>query len=236
MERLVLFDIDGTLVWTQDGYVPFNEAIFRTFGIVGDIRAVIPDGNTDPRILEEIFDAAKIDIRIADEQREQFANSLQLSYRNALRDGTIAVRALPGVVQLLKALSANELFGQVVVTGNFAVTARVKLEAAGLDGYLRLGAYGSDSPHRPDLPGIAKKRWERAMGKSIGPECCVIVGDTPKDLEAARLNRMKCVLVGTGRYPIEELTFWRPDACFPDLVDTAEVVKALLDLSSPSER
>ena len=54
MERLILFDLDGTLTRTQNGYVPFNEAILDTFGVVGDIRSVIPDGNTDPQIVRGV--------------------------------------------------------------------------------------------------------------------------------------------------------------------------------------
>src|SRR5437867_384548 len=161
MERLVLFDIDGTLVRTQNGHVPFNEAILQSFGIAGDIRTVVPDGNTDPQIVEEIFAAAKVDISIADEHWERFATNLRLSYANAVRKGTMTVRALPGVLELLRALSANKRFGQGVVTGNFAVTARVKLETAGLSSYLRLGAYGSDSPHRPAFRVSPKKDGSR---------------------------------------------------------------------------
>jgi phosphoglycolate phosphatase len=227
MERLILFDIDGTLTRTQNGYVPFNQAILQTFGIAGDIRTVVPDGNTDPRIVEEIFAAAKVEIRISDERWEQFAANLQLSYANAVREGTIMVRALPGVIELVKALSTDETFNQGIVTGNFAVTAQVKLDAAGLASYLCVGAYGSDSPYRPDLPNIAKKRWEQVTGQSIDPDRCVIVGDTPKDLEAARENQMKCVLVGTGRYPVEELEYYKPDASVADLTDT-EALKNLL--------
>ena len=55
MERLILFDLDGTLTRTQNGYLPFNEAVLNTFGVAGDIRAVIPDGNTDPQIVRDIF-------------------------------------------------------------------------------------------------------------------------------------------------------------------------------------
>jgi phosphoglycolate phosphatase len=230
MKRLVLFDIDGTLTRAHNGYVPFNAAILQTFGIAGDIRSVVPDGNTDPRIVEEIFAKANVDLGIAVERWRQFAINLELSYANALRDGTMTIRALPGVIELLQSLSGNEAFDQGVVTGNFKVTARVKLEAAGLGSYLRLGSYGCDSPHRPDLPEIARERWEQSTGKPIRADQCVIVGDTPKDLEAARINKMKCILVGTGRYPMEELIYSEPDACLSDLSDTAAVVKLLLDL------
>ncbi|MBM2804414.1 MAG: family hydrolase, partial [Deltaproteobacteria bacterium] len=60
MERLILFDIDGTLTRTENGYLPFNEAIFQTFAVAGDIRTVVPDGNTDPLIVKDIFAKAKI--------------------------------------------------------------------------------------------------------------------------------------------------------------------------------
>jgi phosphoglycolate phosphatase len=227
MKRLVLFDIDGTLTRTRNGYVPFNEAMQRTFGIAADIRSVIPDGNTDPLIVEEVFAKAQVEIKIAVEHWRQFAINLHLSYTNAIRDGRVTVCALPGALQLLKALSINESFNQGVVTGNFKVTAQVKLETAGLDTYLSLGAYGCDSSHRADLPAIAKERWEQAAGISIRPQQCIIIGDTPKDLHAARKNDMKCVLLGTGRYPVEELAFCKADAWLPDLTDTAGIVGML---------
>jgi phosphoglycolate phosphatase len=227
MKRLVLFDIDGTLVRTRNGYVPFNQAMQKTFGITADIRSVIPDGNTDPLIVEEIFAKARVEIKIAVEHWRQFASDLHLSYTDAIRDGEVAVSALPGALELLQVLSSSASFSQGVVTGNFKVTAQVKLEAAGLDSYLRLGAYGCDSSQRADLPAIAKERWERAAGISIRTRDCIIVGDTPKDLHAARKNDMKCVLVGTGRFPVEELTFCEPDACLADLRDTGGIVETL---------
>jgi len=230
MERLILFDIDGTLTRTQSGYVPFNQAVFSTFGIRGDIRTVVPDGNTDPRIVQDIFIAANVHIEVAPAQWEEFATTLERCYGDAVRAGTTIVRALPGVTELLQALSQNSGFGGSVVTGNFEQIAQVKLKSAGLDYHLCRGAYGGDSPHRPDLPVIAQQRWEALSGRSVSPGQCVIVGDTPKDLEAARTNGMKCVLVGTGRYPVEELLLYSPDACLADLTNTAEVLQTLQSL------
>jgi phosphoglycolate phosphatase-like HAD superfamily hydrolase len=228
MERLILFDIDGTLTRTQNGYIPFNLAIWETFSVAGDIRSIFPDGMTDPRILEEIFVKAGAEITISADQLRLFARNLRRNYTAARQEGTTTIRALAGVPQLLERLSAHGQFGQGVVTGNFEATARIKVEAAGLACHLHVGAYASDSAHRPDLPDIAKRRWEEATGRGIHSECCVIVGDTPKDLEAARANRMKCVLVGTGRYPIEELRYYAPDACAADLTDTTAIIDLLL--------
>ena len=227
MERLILFDIDGTLTRTQNGYLPFNEAIFETFGIDGDIRTVVPDGNTDPQIVRDIFTRARVQIEIHDAQWQRFTLSLRERYRHHVEQGTATVRALPGAAELVQALAAGADFVPSVVTGNFEVTAQVKLCAAGLASYLKRGAYASDSPHRPDLPAIAKKRWEEQTGRKLTTEQCVIVGDTPKDLAAARANQMKCVLVGTGRYPVEELTYWQPDGSLADLRDTDSVMAML---------
>jgi phosphoglycolate phosphatase-like HAD superfamily hydrolase len=230
MEGLILFDIDGTLTRSQNGYIPFNEALLKTFGIEGDIRTVVPDGNTDPRIVEDIFRTANIEMEISQAQWAQFEANLRSSYRHSVQRGTTTVRALPGTLDLLKTLSAHGSFYQGIVTGNFEVTARIKLETAGLNSYLGLGAFAGDSSHRPDLPAIAKTRWELSLGKSIQAEQCVIIGDTPNDLEAARHNHMKCILVGTGRYPLEELMYWHPDAYLPDLSDTALVLNTIMSL------
>ena len=132
MERLVLFDIDGTLTRTQNGHLPFNDALLKTFGIAGDIRSVIPDGNTDPLIVEEIFAAARLKIEITAEQWEGFARRLGESYLEAFASGSATVIALPGVSELLGALSEEAGTDQSVVTGNFETVARVKLQTAGL--------------------------------------------------------------------------------------------------------
>jgi phosphoglycolate phosphatase len=227
MEQLLLFDIDGTLTRTQNGYIPFNEAIQRTFGICGDIRTVVPDGNTDPMIVKDIFAKANVAIEILDAEWQRFSAHLHDCYKSAVDQDTTTVRALPGVMELLQALSGDKKFHSSVVTGNFEVTAAIKLEAAGLAPYLCRGGYASDSQHRSDLPQIAKARWEQASGRTLLPEQCVVIGDTPKDLDAARHNQMKCILVGTGRYPLEELCYWKPDGSLPDLTDT-EAILAML--------
>jgi len=227
MERLILFDIDGTLTRTQSGYIPFNEAIFKTFGIDGDIRTVVPDGNTDPLIVRDIFTKANVNCEFHDAAWRQFTINLRERYHHHVLKGTTTIQPLPGAIELLRAISTHVDFAASVVTGNFEVTAQIKLEAAGLMSYLCRGAYASDSPHRPDLPAIAKRRCEEKTGRSLQPEQCIIIGDTPKDLEAARQNRMRCILVGTGRYPIEELLYWEPDNCLADLTDTNSVLSML---------
>ena len=230
MHRLILFDIDGTLTRTQNGYLPFNEAILKTFGFDGDIRTVVPDGNTDPMIVEEICAKANAKIAFRDEDWQQFTIHLRERYHHHVRQGTTTIRALPGATELLRKLSLRDDFSSSVVTGNFEATAAIKLEAAGLAPFLRRGAYASDSRRRADLPDIAKARWERLARRTLPVKRCVVIGDTPKDLEAARHNQMKCILVGTGRYPVEELQYWQPDGCLGDLTDTEAVLTMLSEI------
>jgi phosphoglycolate phosphatase-like HAD superfamily hydrolase len=227
MKRLILFDIDGTLTRTQNGFVPFNIAILKTFGIDGDIRTVLPDGNTDPKIVEEIFAKKNIQVQFEPHHWEQFSLHLRQSYDDALGAGTTTVNTLPGVFELLSALAQLDDFRRGVVTGNLEAGARIKLQAARLDSFLGCGAYASDSAHRPDLPKIARERWEKLTGESFSPGHCVIVGDTAKDLDAARHNGMRCLLVGTGRYPVEELAYSNPDGCVADLTETTKIIEML---------
>ena len=230
MERLILFDIDGTLTRTQNGYIPFNEAILRTFAVDGDIRTVVPDGNTDPLIVEDIFAKAHVNVRCQDADWLKFTIHLRERYHHHVQCGTTTIRPLPGAAELLQALALSAGFRASIVTGNFEVTAQIKLEAAGLVPYLCRGAYASDSRHRRDLPAIAKARWEEMTGRRIGADQCIVIGDTPKDLEAARHHHMKCVLVGTGRYPVEELQYWHPDGWLTDLSDTQAVIAMLSEI------
>ena len=227
MKRLILFDIDGTLTSSRNCHLPFNRAILDTFGVAGDIRSVVPDGNTDPRIVTEIFATAGLEVVVEDGHWDRFAANLHKHYTQALLEGLIAIRAQPGALALLTALYGIEEFGRAVVTGNLEPSARLKLEAAGLHTFLSCGAYGSDSHYRADLPALARERWQLLTGEKIEAGSCIVLGDTPRDLEAARKNRMKCVLVATGRYPIEELVYEEPDACLTDLCRTAEVIDLL---------
>lgn len=229
-DGVILFDIDGTLTRTRDGFIPFNEAFLRTFRFPGDIRTVIPDGNTDPLIVGEIFANSGRKPQEVEARHQTFAIQLRDSYARAIREGKTTVRALPGVLELVQALGNFPGVYLGIVTGNFEGTARVKLEAAGLGGYLRVGVYGGDAWNRADLLRIAKRRWEEMAGRPFGPQRCIVVGDTPKDLEAARANRMKCVLVGTGRYSGEQLRACGPDACLKDFSDTDAAVTTLLTL------
>ncbi len=229
--KIVFFDLDGTMLRSQDGHVAFNQAILKTFGFPGDIRTIRPDGKTDPMILQEIFDVAGQEVDWGPEDWKTFSQNLEGCYKQAISEGPTRVRALPGVPELVRELSRLPDLCLGVVTGNMEVTARLKLQAAGVGEHIGPGAFGSDSAVRNDLPAIAMERWSRHLDLPVEPGQCVIVGDTPRDLEAARTNGMKCLLVATGRYhPMGELRELEPDSLLPDFSDTRMAVEALLGL------
>ena len=229
--KIIFFDLDGTMLRSQEGHVAFNEAILNTFGVPGDIRTIRPDGKTDPIILQEIFDAGGHEVEWSPADLAAFSANLKECYTRAISEGPTRVRALPGVPELVRELSRLPDLCLGVVTGNMEVTARLKLQAAGVGEYIGPGAFGSDSANRNDLPRIAMERWSAHLNVPVEPRHCVIVGDTPRDLEAARSNGMKCLLVATGRYnPLEELRKLDADRLLPDFSDTRAAVDALLGL------
>ena len=142
MERLILFDIDGTLTRTQNGYLPFNEAILKTFGFAGDIRTVVPDGNTDPLIVKDIFTKAGVEIAVGPEQWQQFIRNLRAATATMWRAVRQPFGLCQGAVALLQQLStAQRIFISSVVTGNFEATAQSETGsrwAGGLSGSRRV--------------------------------------------------------------------------------------------------
>lgn len=135
----------------------------------------------------------------------------------------------PGVPELLAVLDADPATVQTVLTGNVAANAAVKLGAFGLLPWLDLsiGAFGSDHVERRRLVPIALARVRERFGHHPPGERVWVVGDAPNDLAAARAGGVNCLLVGTGRTPVEELAELGADAVLPDLSDTAAVLDVL---------
>jgi len=229
--RVLLFDIDGTLVRSLPGRGYRREvraALEATFGTAGRIDEVRFDGNTDLSILREALEAEGIpfsEIRLKLADWEQTFVGLT---RRALAEAPVFA-SCPGTERLLEMLSADPRFDLSVLTGNLEHMAGVKLESVGFDRHFRLrGAYGSDHEDRNELPAIAIERISGQTGRQIVASDCVIIGDTPRDIEAARANGMKCVAVATGPHALESLGQYSPDVLVQDLCDGEALIEALL--------
>jgi phosphoglycolate phosphatase-like HAD superfamily hydrolase len=231
--RLVLFDIDGTILLTDGaGRRAIGRALIDlagTSGPVGDHRF---DGKTDPQIVRELLSLAghpdaEMPARIQ-AVCDRYLELLELELASPSQE----TRVMTGVRELLDELARQEAAGQVLVgllTGNLERGAALKLRSAGIDpSRFAVGAYGSDAAHRPELPAIARRRAESLTGRSIAGPDVVVIGDTPDDVACARPIGARTVAVATGRYDVTILAAAGATHVFADLSDTAAVLDALL--------
>ena len=228
---LVLFDIDGTLLLTAGaGRRAITAALADLVENSAAWHRVRFDGKTDPQIVRELLldsghDGAE-DPELIAEICERYVTLLEAEL--ARTPG--ATRLLPGVAALLDRLEACTGVVLGLLTGNVAPGAALKLRSGGLDpGRFRVGAFGSDSAHRHDLPPIAARRAESLFGRTPGGREVVIVGDTPADVTCGVGIGARAVAVATGAYGVEDLRAAGAHAAFPDLADTDAVLRALLD-------
>jgi phosphoglycolate phosphatase-like HAD superfamily hydrolase len=226
--RLVLWDIDGTLVDSARlGRKAFVEAFETVTGQV-PARPVSLAGRTDLEIARDMLATACIP---ADD-------ALLQSFGEALRDALAAKsallrergRAYRGAREALARLGREPGVLQSLLTGNIAPNAAIKLGAFDLDRHLdfEIGAYGSDHHMRGELVAIARRKAERKHGLTIRPGEVVLVGDTPLDVAAAKEGGARAIGVATGPYGEEALSESGADAVLPDLRDTERVLAVVL--------
>lgn len=228
--RLVLFDIDGTILLTAGaGRRAIMAAIAEEVGDAAVLQEVRFDGKTDPQIVTELLEAAGHPGPHRSERVQALCSRYVDLLQHELRQPTSRTTVMPGVFPLLDRLEREEGVVLGLLTGNMLQGAALKLRAGGLDpARFRVGAYGSDSGHRPDLPAIAARRAEPFFGRvPAGPEV-VIIGDTPADIACGADIEARAVAVATGAYSVADLMACGPHAAFEDLSDTDRVLEAIL--------
>ncbi len=200
---LFLFDIDGTLLLSGGAGSRVLDRVFqRHHGIANAMSAVSPGGKTDPLIVGEMF--------------ENLGRApTQLEYETIMRDYEAELmaemRASAGftvfqdVREVLSTLAAVPTVTMAVATGNSEQGAMAKLECADLGGFFVCGGYGSDSAERSELVEAAIKRAESHQAARFARERIVVVGDTPRDVAAAKACGVQVVAVTTGRPGRDEL-------------------------------
>ncbi len=227
--KLILFDIDGTLLWTDGaGRRAMESALRDLFGHAGD-SGYRYDGKTDRQIAREQMRAAGFDDATIDARMEPLLLAYLDNLGRALADDPAAARLCDGVVALLDAVEAEADVVLGLLTGNVQDGAGHKLRAVGLDmARFRVNAFGSDHEHRPELPRVAQDRARTLLGQDLPGDRIVIIGDTPADLQCGRAIGARAVGVATGRYSVDELRSHKPHAVFADFTDTARVLEGLL--------
>ena len=231
--RLVLFDIDGTLLWTDGaGRRAIHRALLAEAGMAGPIDTYRFDGKTDPQIVRELLTLGGHPDAEAPDQITAVCRHYVEVLQEELRQAPEATRLLPGVAALLMALEAHEWAGRALVgllTGNLKPGAELKLRAAGMEpGRFAIGAYGSDSGRRAELPAIAAGRAALLVGRPFVGADIVIIGDTPDDVACGRPIGARSVAVATGFYDSAALRAAGAAHVFESLADTTAVLDALL--------
>ncbi len=228
--RLVLFDIDGTLLNSEGlGRPSMQRALAEVFGSPGD-PAYRYDGKTDKQIVRDVM---RLEGH-SDERIDSRMETLILLYleglRTGARSGKFKVRPHDGVLELLDALEARKDVVLGLLTGNVELGARVKLTAAGIDpDRFRINAFGSDHEHRPQLPAIAQRRASETLGLDIAGERVIVIGDTPADIECGRSLGARAIGVASGHYTVQQLETHDPYAVFPSLANTAKLLETILN-------
>jgi phosphoglycolate phosphatase len=216
--KLVLFDLDWTLVYTGGAGVRALDSAFEAlFDVAHAMKTVSPDGKTDPAICREM-----IRVHLGREPQAGEIEDLLRGYLDRLEveiPTSPGYRVLPGVQELLEGLSrrADVLMG--LGTGNLEEGARIKLARAGLMKYFRFGGYGSDSEDRPTVLRKAVERGQTLAGHPVSPGEVIVVGDNIRDIQAGQAIGAVTVAVASGPMTYDDLARARPDHLFGDLLD-----------------
>lgn len=222
--KLVLFDIDGTLLNSGGvGREAKALAMEDIYGTAGDLRSLHIGGNTDLKLLADALVAHGF-------RREQLGEMMD-AYEQCFAErmleiiGNYPVRPLIGAHEIVQALRQREDVLLGIVTGNARLTTPIKLRAAGFDpDWFQVAAYGSESADRNDLPQLALQRAQVQGGIDIAPEHIWMIGDTILDIEAARAVGGHAVVVLTGFEDQEALLAAGPDIVLNDLTEFEKLV------------
>ncbi len=227
--RLILFDIDGTLIQAHGaGHRSLVRAMRDVFGTAGAHDHYDWRGKTDPQIVCELLRQAGVpdDVTAAglaecfDRYRGYLENTLANGHR---------VDVFPGVVEVLRELSARHDALVGLLTGNVEAGAVAKLRPTGLLPFFRIGAYGSDDAERRRLPAIARNRASATMGRAFAFADITVVGDTPLDVDCARACGARAVAVATGQHTVDELAACEPRAVLANLANVEAAIQALME-------
>lgn len=217
-----LFDIDGTLLRSRDRihFHSFSSSIREVTGFEVSLTGMVLHGGTDTAILREAFSRAGVPQEAWEPQLEAVLDVMRRTIME--RRSEMELWVMPGVEETLAHLAKHQaLLG--LATGNLELIGWIKVEEAGLREWFRFGGFSDNFTVRADMIAHAAAKAREMKGSSAS--VCV-VGDTPRDIEAARANSLPVIAVATGHYSYDELETLAPDVC-------ATSLKALLEATQP---
>ncbi len=224
--RLVLFDIDGTLLSAGGPFRrALGDALVSHYGTAGAIDGFEFSGKTDPQIVRELMQGAGLDDARIDGEMAAALDTYRSGLVGHLRPEDVQLK--PGVVALLERLATETVATLGLLTGNLEPCARAKLEPPGLNRFFAFGAFGSDHEDRHRLPALAVERALAHTGHRFAGKSVVIIGDSIHDVRCGRSLGVRAVAVASGRTARGPLAAESPDALFDDLSQTDAVLAAI---------
>jgi phosphoglycolate phosphatase len=233
--RILLWDIDGTLIRAtkpgsfKDYTIPMLKEVFGTAGRLPEMKV---SGMTDLQIVGEALKHEGITHEHIHEKVHELRESYMKAMHKFTGNGEPVFEVLPGVREVLKAVTENPRYQSALLTGNFEPAAWLKMELMGLAEFFPLpGAFGDESHDRRDLPALAADRIRKHLQIELDPHQFIVIGDTPNDIECAKHFGARSLALGTGRfYSTETILEASPDEFLSDLSDVKSVMKTLARL------
>jgi len=225
--RLILFDVDQTLIYTNGaGRKSFERALEKMFGISNGLHGVSLSGRTDKSILYGALEEKKLHHLLTPDVENQFWDHYLRSLPEHLKTSKNS-KILDGIVELLTILSETPNVFTGLLTGNIKRGAKTKLEYFDLWKYFPVGAFGDEHPDRNEVAKIALERSRRHFKEHFSVENVFVVGDSFNDIECAKAIGARSIIAATGSHSYEELHSKKPYSLFLTFAKTAPVLQAL---------
>lgn len=227
LKRLVLIDIDGTLLVTGGaGRAALKTTLDKVYGDAGDVDNYDMGGRTILEIIRDLLVNSGLEPEEVRERFPTFTAEWARELRRIINEYN--VRICPGAPELVAELAASDEAVLGILTANIEETAQIKLVAAGFSlRHFDVGAFGDASENRADLVPLAVAQAEALTGAHFEPKQVVLIGDSELDVKTAKATGVRVIAVATGDHEHERLEAAGADYVFEDLSNTKKVMKAI---------